>query len=170
MNDCTNLDNGNDQNIQKRLSDDTDISPSLKNSSQGKKETIFTFQKVPRKSSKSVDALGYPNSEMECPKNTNSKGSKSNTRSDRKHSFEEFSMDSSQIGDKKTLKKCLKLIRNRVSAQKSRQKKKAYIHTIEKELAKTREQLELYRNKCEKHNESSESKLDDVSFYFILNI
>lgn len=58
------------------------------------------------------------------------------------------SMDNLTKSDRREVKKGLKLLRNRLSAQKSRQKKKAYISNLEKELEKTKEELNFYKNKC----------------------
>ena len=70
----------------------------------------------------------------------------------------------SDRGDKKSHK----LIKNRMSAKKSRHKKKIYIQNLEKRLGKTQDELEhyklLYRIKQE---EAIEVRIDQVIFIFV---
>lgn len=44
------------------------------------------------------------------------------------------------------MKKMMKLMRNRVSARKCRQKKKSYVKNMEKEISELREELNKYKS------------------------
>jgi hypothetical protein len=91
-----------------------------------KKNLIFKTTKIPKKSSFHIESFSLDSE-----------------KSSRKIS------ESTPGSTKKELKKTIKLIRNRLSAQKSRLKKKYYIQKIEKELAATKESLAYYKTLSE---------------------
>jgi len=59
-------------------------------------------------------------------------------------------------------KKEIMLYKNRISAQKSRQKKKMYVTTLEEKLNSMEEELKLYKMTINKNNSSIENKIESL--------
>jgi hypothetical protein len=112
-----------------------------------KKIPIFKTVKIPKKASFNIDTFSLDSE-----------------KSSRKIS------ESTPGSTKKELKKTIKLIRNRLSAQKSRLKKKFYIQKIEKELAATKESLNYYKTLSEFPSAKNglDSKMLEVFYIFNL--
>jgi hypothetical protein len=55
-------------------------------------------------------------------------------------------------GDSKEVKKIMKLLKNRISARKCRQKKKEYYDTLETKVACLEKELEKYKNLNKQRN------------------
>jgi hypothetical protein len=74
----------------------------------------------------------------------------------RKTIFKTFKNNPNMSEDNSQMKKMMRLMKNRLSARKCRQKKKVYINALEKEICEMQLKLEKYQNieKKEKQNEN----------------